>query len=80
VRITSISLLVTLLALGHQAAAQVRVPEPIIPSGPMVPPPPPPIQTINPPLHVPVCTLQCFPSAICQQGQVCPQNCRQVCS
>jgi hypothetical protein len=79
VRTTTIPLLFTLLALGPQAAAQVRVPEPIIPSRPMVPPPPPPVQTINPLPHVPLCTLQCSPG-VCQQGQTCPQNCRQVCN
>lgn len=66
-----------------QANAQIRVPE--IPAAPPVvmvppPPPPPPSVTLQPLPHVPVCTMQCAPSGFCQAGQICPQDCRQVCN
>ena len=78
---------VTLIGSRIETDAQIRLPEaPVIappiavPTVPIPPPPPPPTVSTTPVPHIPTCTMRCSPNYACQPGQVCPQNCVQVCN
>jgi hypothetical protein len=73
------TLALCLLLCGVAAAsAQIRIKAapPLV--APVVPTPSLQLQAQHSP-RVPVCTMQCSPG-ICPVGQVCPQNCQQVCN
>ena len=73
--------LIVVAGLTGQAAAQVRAPQmPTIIIPPPPPPPPPPNFPTPGIQRPPICHMECSPPAFCPQGQVCAQNCRQVCN